>query len=34
LLKELPETIINTNKEDEIVKTLKKEMKRIWKNYK
>lgn len=29
LLKELPETIINTNKEDEIVKTLKKEIKRI-----
>jgi hypothetical protein len=31
---ELPEKIIYTKENDCVVKTLKKEIKRIWKNYK
>lgn len=34
LIKDLPEIITNTNEFDGVVKTLKKEWERIWKNYK
>ena len=34
LINELPETIINTKPEDEVVKTLRSEARKIWKDYK
>ena len=34
LIKELPEEIIKTNKDEEVVKTLRKEFKKIWENIK
>ena len=33
-IKELPEKIINTNDNEEVIKTLRLEMKKLWENYK
>lgn len=34
LMKDLPERIVNTTQDQEVVKVLRMEMKRLWKNYK
>jgi hypothetical protein len=33
-MRDLPERIVNTKSDDRVVKLLKKEMERLWKNYK